>query len=95
MPYIGQSIRLTRVIAWCKSKFQGFLYPGPEVIKLFSCSTQLRMQIQMLIKLKCSHLNIFLAFKLSDVVSAMLMNVKMSTIDGILTFMSMINLMFI
>ena len=37
----------------------------------------------------------FLAFKLSDVASAMLINVKMSTIDGILTFMSMINFMFI
>ena len=38
--------------------------PGPEVIKLFSCSTQLSM-------------NIFL-----------LINVKMPTIVGMLTFMS-------
>ena len=35
----------------------------------------------------------FLAFKLSDVVSIMLLNVKMSTINGILTFMSMISCM--
>ena len=38
--------------------------PGPEVIKLFSCSTQLSMKIFLLI------------------------NVKMPTIVGILTFMS-------
>ena len=41
--------------------------PGPEVIKLFSCSTQLRMKFILLI------------------------NVKMPTIVGILTFISMIN----
>ena len=34
-----------------------------------------------------------LAFKLSDVVFIMLINVKMPTIVGILTFMSMINFM--
>ena len=38
--------------------------PGPEVIKLFSCSTQLRMKFFLLI------------------------NVKMPTIVGILTFMT-------
>ena len=41
--------------------------PGPEVIKLFSCSTQLSTKFILLI------------------------NVKISTIVGILTFMSMIN----
>ena len=41
--------------------------PGPEVIKLFSCSTQLSIKFIMLI------------------------NVKMPTIVGILTFISMIN----
>ena len=40
---------------------------GPEVIKLFSCSTQLRLKFILLI------------------------NVKMPTIVGILTFMSRIN----
>ena len=34
-----------------------------------------------------------LAFKLSDVVCIMLINLKMPTIVGILTFMSMINFM--
>ena len=41
--------------------------PGPEVIKLFSCSAQLRLKFILLI------------------------NVKMPTIVGILTFMSRIN----
>ena len=41
--------------------------PGPEVIKLFPCSTQLCMKFILLI------------------------NVKMPTIVGILTFISMIN----
>ena len=41
--------------------------PGPEVIKLFSCSAQLRLKFILLI------------------------NVKMPTIVGILTFMSKIN----
>ena len=41
--------------------------PGPEVIKLFSCSTQLRLTFILLI------------------------NVKMPTIVGILTFISRIN----
>ena len=43
------------------------MYPGPEVIKLFSYSTQLSTKFIMLI------------------------NVKMPTIVGILTFISMIN----
>ena len=42
----------------------------------------------MLIKAK---MLIFLAFKLTDVVFILLMNVKMPTIVGILTFMSRIN----
>ena len=41
--------------------------PGPEVMKLFPCSTQLSMKLILLI------------------------NIKMPTIDGILTFVSMIN----
>ena len=35
----------------------------------------------------------FLAFKLSDVLFIMLINIKMPTVVGILTFMSMINFM--
>ena len=45
------------------------------------------MRFQSLVKNK----NTILAFKLSDVVFIMLINVKMPTIIGILTFMSVIN----
>ena len=58
---------------------------GPGVMKIFSCSTQL------LIKTKMSQIKIFLAFKLSDVVFILLINVKMPAIVGISTFISRIN----
>ena len=65
---------------------------GPDVIKLFSCSTQLSMKFQLFQKkfmLKIKDFSCF--FKLSDVVFIMLINVKMPTIVGILTFMSKFN----
>ena len=57
-----------------------------------SLRTQLSMkfQVELLIKTK---MMTFLAFKLSDVEFIMLINVKMPTIVGILTFMSRINSM--
>ena len=64
--------------------------PGPEVIKLFSSSTQLSTKFQMLIKTKIPTKNISY-LSLSDVVFILLINVKMPTIVGILTFMSRIN----
>ena len=64
--------------------------PGPEVRKLFSYSTQLSTKFQLLIKTK-KMTKKFLALSLSDVVFIMLINVKMPTIVGILTFMSRIN----
>ena len=51
--------------------------PGPEVLKLFSCSTQLCKKFQLLIKTKMKK---FLALSLSDVVFIMLINVQMPTI---------------
>ena len=66
---------------WIKG-FQALSY------KTFSCSTQLSTQFELIIKTKCHKIKIFLAFKLSDVVFIfiMLINVKMPTIVGILTF---------
>ena len=65
---------------------------GPEVfINLFSCSTHLSMKFQMLKKLKYRQMKRFIALGLSGVVFIMLINVKMPTIVGILTFMSRIN----
>ena len=66
---------------------------GIKVIKLFSCSTQLSTKFQLLIKLKYRQIKKFLALSLSDVVSILLINVKMPTIVGILTFMSRMNFM--
>ena len=48
--------------------------PGTEVIKKFSCSTQLSMTFQMLIKSKMLKIKTFLAFKLSDSVFIMLID---------------------
>ena len=53
---------------------------GPEVIKRFPCSTQLRTKSILLINVK------MLSTKF-----VLLINVKMPTIVGILTFISMIN----
>ena len=62
---------------------------GPEVIKRFSCSSQLSTTFQLLMKkLKYRQMKTFLALSVSDVVFIMLINVKMPTFVGILTFMS-------
>ena len=66
--------------------------PDPEVIKHFSCLTQLSIKFQLPIKTKMLKNKDFPCFQLSDVVFTMLINVKMPTLVGILTFMSMINL---
>ena len=63
------------------------------VIKLFSCSTQLSTKFQLLIKSKIQTNKEVFILRLSDVVFILLINVKMPTIVGILTFMSKINFM--
>ena len=57
---------------------------GLDVIKLFSCSAQLRLKFILLINVKMPTVIGMLKFIL-------LINVKMSTIVGILTFISRIN----
>ena len=59
------------------------LQTGLEFIKLFSCSTQLSMKFQLLIKTKMLKTYDFLAFKLSYAVFIMLINAKMPTIVDI------------
>ena len=54
---------------------------GPEVIKLFSCPTQLGTKFQLLIKTKIATNKEVSCFSLSDVVFIMLMNTKMPTIE--------------
>ena len=66
--------------------------PGPEVIKLFTCSTQLSTKFQVLIKTKIPTNEEVSCFK-SLRCCIYHVNVKMPTIVGILTFRSMINFM--
>ena len=66
---------------------------GPEIIKLFSFSTQLSMKFLMLINIKISRKTIFLGSDKPRMLFFQLINVKMPTIIGILTFMSRKNFM--
>ena len=63
--------------------------PGPEFIKLFSCSTQLSTKF-LLINTKLPINEEGFCFKSLRCI-IMLINVKMPAIVGILTFMSRIN----
>ena len=69
------------------------ILPGPELIKLVSCSIQVSTKFQLFIKTKYRQIKKFLALSLSYVAFDMLINVKMPTTVGILSFMSMINSM--
>ena len=62
------------------------LQTGPEVINFVSCSTI--MEFQLLIKGKMVKNTVFYVLKLSFI---LLINIKMPTIVGILTFMSRIS----
>ena len=64
--------------------------PGPEVIKLFSCSTQLSMKFFLLINVKMPTNVGILTFmsRKNSMKFFLLINVKMPTNVGILTFMS-------
>ena len=61
---------------------------GPEVIKLFSCLTQLSMKLQMLVSIKVSRNSAFSGSGKPRMLFSLLINVKMPRIVGILTFMS-------
>ena len=67
------------------------IFDCPEVIHLCSCSTQLSTKFQLLVKTKIPIKKKFLALSLTYVVIIMLIDVKMPTIVGILTFMDRIN----
>ena len=64
----------------------------PRGYKTCLCSTEHEISTAHKTKM-LKNIKIFLAFNLSDVVFIMLINVKMPTIVGILTFMSMMNFM--
>ena len=69
--------------------------PGPEVIKLFSCSTEFSMKFQMLISIKDQNIRLFSGSDKPRKLFFPLINVKMPTFVGILTFMSRKNFMLI
>ena len=78
--------KVTNKVRVCTSSIRP---PGPNVIKNFSCSTQLSMKFEMVISIKVSRNSGF--FSGSDrhrMLFFLLINVKMPTIVGILTFMS-------
>ena len=53
--------------AWVLKVKLVYTRSGPEVIKVFPCSTQLSMKFQLVTKWKCGRMNTFLAFKLYPV----------------------------
>ena len=64
---------------------------GPKVIKLFMLNSTEHEISTAHLKIIYQQMKLFIALSLSGVVFIMLINVKMPTIVGILTFMSMIN----
>ena len=65
----------------------------PRDYKTFFMLNSTEHEMSISLKVKCKKMHIILAFKLSAVVFIILINVKMPTIVGYLTFMSMINVM--
>ena len=74
------SISVQFVFETCFLEMGVWLNPGmitgPEVIKLFSCSTQLSTKFQLLINLKYQQIKKFLALCISDVVFIMQIMLK-------------------
>ena len=66
---------------------------GPEVIKLFSCSTQLSIKLGMLKYINIKKFGFFSGSDKPRMLFFLLINVKMPTIVGILTSMSRKNFM--
>ena len=66
---------------------------SPEVIKLFSCSTQLGMKFYIHISIKISRNSAFLGSDNPRMLFFPLINANMSTIVGNFTFMSRKNFM--
>ena len=77
------SIDITKPVFPVSDTLQVRLKPGLDVIKLFSCSTQMNMKFQLLIKTKTMKYKDFLLSHFSDVISMKLINVEMPTIVGI------------
>ena len=81
-------ISLCISIVWTVPLLLVYNKTGPEGITKLSCSTHKIAKFQLLVKQKYQQIRKFPALRLSGVVFIMLINVKMPTIVGILTFMS-------
>ena len=79
------------VVAFHLKYFQGNNMIRPQGYKTFFVFSSAKHEISTAHKTKMLKTLIFFAFKLSDLVFIMLLNFKMPTIVGILTFMSRIN----
>ena len=62
--------------------------PGPEVIKLFSCSTQLSMKFALLINLKLLTIANSFLLNIAEHEKSLLINMKMPNFVGIFIFIS-------
>ena len=67
--------------------------PDLEVIKHFSCSTQLSIKLKMLISIKISRNSAFSGSDKPRMLFLLLINVKMPTVIGILIFLTRKNFM--
>ena len=67
---------------------------GPDVIKLLNAQLNRAWTFKCSQNIKCLKIKAFLCVQMLRFLFIMLINIKMPTIVGILTFMSMINFMF-
>ena len=69
--FAGQVLLVMTAVSWSAQELQcavtmvSFDTPGPEVMKLFSCSTLLSMKFKILIDIKIATIDIMLRFKSS------------------------------
>ena len=88
--YIIQTCPCIYLLDW-SHKTDSQNITAPEVIQLFVLNFNGAQNFNFSLKLKCRQMKKLLALGLSDNVFIVLINVKMPTIVGILTFMSRIN----
>ena len=73
---------------WQPRSASAFFQYGLEVIKLFSCSTQLSMKFVLLINLKLLTIANSFLLNIAEHENSLLINMKMPTIVGIFIFIS-------
>ena len=84
----GVQILRVNTVSQYVLQFQDSNCPGPEVIKLFSRSTQLSLKCVLLINRKLLTIASSFLLKVADMKISMLINMKMPTTVGIFIFIS-------